>query len=116
MGKSEQDRAREAHASGEVQCPTDKSSLPLHWPETHLINRINSHGALGEWIRRENGGVGVRGGGSEHWLFVLLGFDSFYYYYYYYYYLFIYLFIYHSTLWLSSDTPEEDIGSHYRWL
>ena len=24
--------------------------------------------------------------------------------------------MYVSTLWLSSDTPEEGIGSHYRWL
>ena len=34
-------------------------------------------------------------------------------------YLFIYLFIYLmyvTTLLLSSDTPEESIGSHYRWL
>jgi hypothetical protein len=39
-------------------------------------------------------------------------------------YLFIYLFIIYlyiyfmhmSTLPLSSDTPEEDIGFHYRWL
>jgi hypothetical protein len=29
--------------------------------------------------------------------------------------LFIY-FMYMSTLQLSSDTPEEGIGSHYRWL
>jgi hypothetical protein len=29
--------------------------------------------------------------------------------------LFIY-FMYISTLQLSSDTPEEGIGSHYRWL
>ena len=27
-----------------------------------------------------------------------------------------YLFMYMSTLWLSSDTPEEGIGSHYRRL
>lgn len=28
---------------------------------------------------------------------------------------FIY-FMYMSTLWLSSDTPEEGVRSHYRWL
>jgi hypothetical protein len=27
-----------------------------------------------------------------------------------------YLFMYRSTLSLPSDTPEEDIGFHYRWL
>jgi len=31
--------------------------------------------------------------------------------------LFISLFyLFMSTLWLSSDTPEESIKSHYRWL
>jgi hypothetical protein len=28
----------------------------------------------------------------------------------------IYIIYMTSTLYLSSDTPEEDIGSHYRWL
>jgi hypothetical protein len=31
-------------------------------------------------------------------------------------YLFVCLFVYMSTLSLSSDTPEENIISHYRWL